>query len=268
MNLSFPQYDEVRLYIVDLRVDASDYLRLRNSLSTDETHRADRFLIEDVRRRFVVCRGVLREILAGMTDSQAGKIRFRYEQWGKPQLASAAQPPRVPVEQVALHFNVSHSADTALIAVATSPVGVDLEVLDARAPINFRAIASQVVSPIEEASWQVLKASERDEQLMRLWVCKEALLKAMGLGIAEGLKQVSFPLPITSSQRFMPRHIDAALQLHVDDDGTCSTNSWTDALTWRMQVLEIAPNTVAATATQRGVNKLTQYEIDLPFLLR
>jgi hypothetical protein len=83
---------------------------------------------------------------------------------------------------------------------------------------------------------------------MRLWVCKEALLKAMGLGIAEGLRQTSFPLPIPTRDSFCPSSIEAALQMHLDDDGTCRSNHFTDATAWEMQVIEPGPEYFLSTA--------------------
>src|SRR5208282_3417523 len=79
-------------------------------LSADEILRADRFHFEKDRIHFVRCRCALRSLLARYLTLPAEEIRFEYMASGKPQLV-AGQNPSV------LQFNVSHSADMALIAV-------------------------------------------------------------------------------------------------------------------------------------------------------
>lgn len=237
-----------RAHIVSFSLDVgqAEYERLNATLAKDELARADRFLLPEIRKRFVVCRGRTRTLLAQLTGQSAAEIQFEYEQWGKPRLRTGRTSP--------LQFNVSHSGDWALLAVAASPVGIDLEVQQAR--FRYRSIASQVISPQEQAAWNAVPARDRDAAMMRLWVCKEALLKAMGLGIAEGLQQIAFPLPIPESQVFEPTAIASALQLHIEDDGSCRTNNWIDPSSWRMQLLQAIPGTYAAIAVPRTIRQL------------
>ena len=82
-------------------------------LSPDEIARASRFHFEKDRIHFTRCRSALRTLLAGYLAIPATEIRFEYLTGGKPQLA-AEQNSR------ALQFNVSHSANMALIAVMRS----------------------------------------------------------------------------------------------------------------------------------------------------
>ncbi len=253
MESWYPESDEAVVFTIPL--DASDAVVATNEalLSAEERDRADRFVLPELRRRFVVCRGCLRQLLGSATERAASDIRFRYERWGKPQLVSDVIP--------ALHFNVSHSSDWALIALSRSPVGIDLEVPTGR--VQYRSIVSQVLSPSEQAGWDALPASEREAAIMRLWVCKEALLKAMGLGIAEGLRQVSFPMPIPLDSAFRPTAIDAGLQLHIDDDGSCHTNAWIDVDAWSIRMLDVLPRACAAITVSRRVERISRR--DFPF---
>jgi hypothetical protein len=85
-----------------------------------------------------------------------------------------------------LQSSVSHSAELALIAVANGrAVGVDVEAM--RAGRRLQAIAESRFSPGEAAALRALDESERDAAFYRLWVRKEAYLKATGEGIAGGL---------------------------------------------------------------------------------
>lgn len=242
-----PDTNEVKLFVVALDVPQRDYAACERTLNAEELARANRFLHADVRRRFVVCRGNLRRVLAHALAQQPADLSFRYEQWGKPRLAGIAVPH--------LHFNVSHSGEWAFIALAKSPVGVDVEVLNDR--INYQAIASQILTKREAQVWDKLPIAEHARTTMQLWVCKEALLKAMGLGIAEGLQHVSFPLPLPERVAFTPNHIDGLLQMHVEDDGSCRNNHWIDAASWRLQMLDLIPNSYAAICTPRFIERLT-----------
>jgi 4'-phosphopantetheinyl transferase len=244
---NWPTLNETRIFAVDLNVDPQLVRRYESILNPEERARAERFLLPELRRRFAVCRGSLRQILGGFLAMAPSKVEFSYERWGKPKLCRPST--------VGLHFNVSHSREWALIAVAQSSVGIDLEIPTHR--FEHRSIASQVVSPREQSSWNSIPASEKNRGMLRLWVCKEALLKAMGLGIAEGLRQVSFDLPINEAGDFHPTAIDSTLMLHLDDDGSCRSQHWIDARAWRLRLLEPIPGCFAAIATLRQVTQHT-----------
>jgi 4'-phosphopantetheinyl transferase len=245
-----PQIGEVQLYYFRLTADEPAMQQLAQSLSRDELARADRFVTGDLRRRFIVCRGRLRQVLAALCGCSPLEVRFRYESLGKPQLVEPRSVAGLPV-----HFNVSHSGDAALLAIAAEEVGVDLEVPNPRT--NYAAIASQMISDYERSGWDQLSPVERAEETLRLWVCKEALLKALGLGIADALKRVSFPLPIPAQGPFAPLRIDASLQLHLDEDGTCGRNHWLDPHSWKIQLLPEIPGVSAAVAMPRSILQLS-----------
>lgn len=234
-----------RLTTVCLTATETQLSQAEQVLNAQEISRANRFVHADVRRRFIMCRSKLRHLLAQELGIAAAEVAFRYERWGKPQLALTSRPP--------LHFNVSHSGESAMILVAQVPVGVDLELINQRTQI--RALASQILSDRERLVWQKLPPPQQEATTWRLWVCKEALLKAMGLGIAEGLKQVSLPLPLPDDgEPFSPDHIDGALQMHLEDDGTCQQNHWIDSRAWRLQLLDVLPGFQAAVCLPGGVH--------------
>jgi 4'-phosphopantetheinyl transferase len=81
-----------------------------------------------------------------------------------------------------LRFNISHSADLAVVAVANGrEVGVDVEAV--REGRRVQGIADRWFGPGEAAALRKLEGTERDELFYRLWVRKEAYLKATGQGI-------------------------------------------------------------------------------------
>jgi len=139
---------EVRCWSARLDVAPDQFY---GTLSDDERRRAARFRFERDRRRFIVARGELRELLGRYLDTRASELRFVYNAFGKPALS--------PEFGGRLKFNLSHSADLALIAIATDrEVGVDVEYLRPDEPRTF----------------------------FEAWTKQEAYVKARGEGLSDG----------------------------------------------------------------------------------
>ncbi len=152
-------------------------------LSPDELARAGRFRFDRHRRRFIAARAALRAVLAGYLGQGPREIRFHYGEHGKPHLGD----PR-PLE-----FNLAHSGELALIAVAgTHAVGVDVEL--ERDRVSDEGIAERFFSASEVAALGSLPAEQRQAAFFRCWTRKEAFLKATGKGLIFGLDQFSVSL--------------------------------------------------------------------------
>src|SRR5260370_16603622 len=94
--------------------------RLENTLTTQEKKRAERFLVPHARDRFVVARGILRELLGAYLGLDAAKVMLSYGPRGKPFL-SAEHNSRIC-------FSVSHSREMGLFVFTSGQeVGVDIE---------------------------------------------------------------------------------------------------------------------------------------------
>ncbi|MBK8534386.1 MAG: 4'-phosphopantetheinyl transferase superfamily protein [Candidatus Competibacteraceae bacterium] len=178
--------DEVQVWLADLRQPAERLAELAITLTTDEQQRAARFRFPEQRDRFSVGRGLLRELLGVYLDRPAAALRFEQGAHGKPELTG--------VDAAAgLHFNLSHSGERALYAVARCELGVDLECRDRS--VSHAAVAERVCTPCEWAAFQVLPAEQVHEAFFTCWTRKEALAKALGGGLASGLRtlEVCFP---------------------------------------------------------------------------
>lgn len=148
-------------------------------LSADEQERAGRFHFERDRARFLVARSGMRKLLGACLGVPAAHIRFRYGTNGKPEMAEPA---------CGLHFNLSHSGDWALLAVAGAPVGVDLEQVDAR--VKVVELARRFFSA-DDLDWLLAQPEElRHHAFFRLWVTREAWLKTGGDGLSFPLHQL------------------------------------------------------------------------------
>ena len=141
-------------------------------LSAAEQQRAGAFIDPLARSRFVASRLFLRRILGAYLGRPPGRLRLALADGGKPSLADP---------DVALEFNLSHTADRAVLAIATRPVGVDVEALTGKRRIL--SIARRVFGTPQCALLERLAEPERTEHFVRLWTCFEARQKAFGEGI-------------------------------------------------------------------------------------
>ena len=203
-------------------------------LSPDEIARAGRFHFERDRIRFTRCRSALRGLLAGYLEIPATEIRFEYLTSGKPQLAREQNPN-------AVHFNVSHSSNMALIAVGSEHrLGVDVERI--RGDVDTNSLAERFFSLRERAGLQVLPDHLRVPGFFACWTRKESFLKATGDGL-------SFPLEDFS----VTTHPDLDPQLEEIEGNTESGKQWF------LADLNVADGYRATVALDRSCSRLQTY---------
>jgi 4'-phosphopantetheinyl transferase len=87
--------------------------------------------------------------------------------------------PRVPGSPV--QFSLSRTEGLAVLAFAPGPVGVDVEPVP-RSPARVARVASRLHDR-EQAELLALPAGRRPAAFARVWVRKEAYLKALGTGL-------------------------------------------------------------------------------------
>lgn len=150
-------------------------------LSDEERMRAARFLRREDAIRFATTRVVLRHALAERSGIPAGKLWLQRDEAGRPRLASMKGHMRIPLD-----FNVSHSGKHALIALSAGRrVGVDIEAR--RIDLDWQTLSTAVFAPYDEAYIAALPARLRVDAFYDVWTAKEALLKALGIGIGRGM---------------------------------------------------------------------------------
>jgi 4'-phosphopantetheinyl transferase len=125
----------------------------------------------------------VRAVLAGYSDRSPHALRIDRNELGKPRLADGA-----------VEFNLSHTGDALLLSVTRdTPVGVDLENVS-RQTRSLTELAQRWYAPSEAAAIAALPESSRHAAFLRLWTCKEAVLKCLGVGIGFGLERAEFLL--------------------------------------------------------------------------
>jgi 4'-phosphopantetheinyl transferase len=143
-------------------------------LSRDDLDRARRFRFKMDFNRFVMARALLRVILSQHLPLKARDITFEYDVNGKPGLKGASTD--------GIQFNVSHSGDKVIMALVRGKrVGVDVEQVNAS--IAGLELARQNFSLREVAEIEDSPDEEKAKMFYRIWTRKEALLKAIGVGL-------------------------------------------------------------------------------------
>ena len=180
---------EVHLRLVNLDdMDVSDALDV---LSSDERERAARLHSGQDRDRFISARGLLRGILAEYVGSNARDLVFGYGPHGKPRLVTNPKD---------VSFNLSHSSNHVIFAFTVGQeIGVDLERLDSIA--EAASIADQFFSAIESSRISHSPQNQRARTFLSYWTCKEALAKAIGVGMSHSITDHEFNFDASGQPR-------------------------------------------------------------------
>jgi len=215
----------VDLWAVRLAQEQSLIDEVAAILSSDERLRASRFRFERDRRRFIWARGVLRCLLAEYLDADPEVLSFAYGARGKPALTGD--------HGRSLSFNLSHSHELTLIAIAPAhlDVGVDVELI--RPMPDAEAIASRFFAPAEIAKWRTLPRYAQEVAFFHLWTRKEAYLKATGEGVTRHL--ASFEVTFTADE-------PVALRVPGDEQ---------ESARWILTAVTPAPGYAGALVTTR-----------------
>jgi 4'-phosphopantetheinyl transferase len=169
---------------------------LTDLLSADEVARAERFVFERDRRRFLACRRALRQVLSSYVGVPPQALAFVYGGKGKPALEDASS---------GLRFNVSHSEECAVIGVSRSgELGIDVECTTRT--VDFEGLAERFFSREEAAEFCAVPAASRRQAFFNGWTRKEAYIKAIGEGLACPLDSFAVTLEPGASAGF--RRID------------------------------------------------------------
>jgi 4'-phosphopantetheinyl transferase len=178
-----------------------------DALPPAEQERARQFRADEPRRRFVAGRAALRQLLGERLRVPPPEIPIVVDERGKPHLAEGTLP--------RWHFNLSHSGDLVLVALAENgPVGVDVEKV--RPLDHWRALATRSFSPAEVCELESLTETERTPAFFAIWTRREAFLKATGAGLAGTLGRELTPGPEWTILEFLaaPDHPAAVAVCH------------------------------------------------------
>ncbi|MBI5099965.1 MAG: 4'-phosphopantetheinyl transferase superfamily protein [Nitrospirae bacterium] len=178
--------DEVHVWRASLDIPDEQIEKLIKTLSPDERERSEKYHFRRDRQNYIAARGILRNILAGHLGTEPEKIIFSYSPYGKPFLSDH-------FSNTELSFNLSHAKDLAMYAVTLKrKVGIDIEY--SQQEFQWNDIVERFFSPLEKAELLALPEKDRHRAFFTYWTRKEAFLKAKGIGLSTGIKDINVTL--------------------------------------------------------------------------
>lgn len=217
-----PERDEVHIWQIPLHEGDPEGLLVH--LTSEEQQRACRLRLDRVRWQFVRARAGLRTVLGGYLDRPAADVPIRTAPTGRPELAEGCCG--------GFDFNLTHSESVGLVAVSCGGrVGVDVERV--RVIAERDNLVRRFFAPAEQDRFFGLDAADRQEAFFQAWTRKEAILKAVGRGVASlDCCEVAFG----------PGAEAAVLRLEGDDEAH---------LRWQMHVWEPRAGYRAAAVAEK-----------------
>lgn len=152
-----------------------DEKNLLKHLGEDEIQKAKSFAFERLKRNFLIRRFYLRAILSNYTGEKKKKIEYVLNDFKKPFLLNNPN----------IYFNVSHSENMILVAIADQLIGVDVEKI---VKTDVENLFPFVFSREEEKNIPLLN---KIEYFYNIWCIKESYLKYIGIGLNVELKDIN-----------------------------------------------------------------------------
>jgi len=189
--------DEVHLWRIELEQSPGLVDHCASLLSADEQTIANRFRLRQAKDHFTIGRGCLRTLLGNALGQHPSHASFVKGPHGKPELTA--------IDGQIVSFNIAHSQNTVLIALARQgAVGVDVEYLDRSTDImevargNFTQNESSFLASIADPKTRL-------KTFFTYWTRKEAIGKADGRGLL--LPMTSFDVS-SESMNSHPIHVN------------------------------------------------------------
>ena len=152
-----------------------------DALPAPDRERAAQMRRPPTRRRWVAARWALRSVLGRYLDEEPAAVELGLGPRGKPILAEPHD---------ALQFNLSHSGELALVAVARGlSVGVDVERIAPRRDVL--ALARRALGPAEAKKLAEIAPQERSVAFHAAWARREAIAKCLGVGLGAPLPKAA-----------------------------------------------------------------------------
>ena len=123
---------------------------------------------------------------------------FVYNEHGKPSLAL----PPTGGDGEGPHFSLSHCKEGVCCAISDKPVGIDIE------SANRKISDSVIRYSMNEGEQALIRESDNPQRtFLRLWTQKEAVLKRLGTGIRDDMRDILSDYAYTIEVRENERYI-------------------------------------------------------------
>lgn len=171
--------NEIHIYWTNTSIYKKNIFHVASTLSNTEIEIAGKYKFKRDKERYLISRYLLKKILSGYTDIPANNIIIKNSFYGKPEIEN----------ELKIKFNLSHSGDKIVFAFTlNNEIGIDIEKIEFS--VNHMEIAENYFS---EDEIFLLKKQKEDivNNFYYIWTRKEALLKAIGVGLLPDLKKIS-----------------------------------------------------------------------------
>ncbi len=183
------------------QADLSSVEAALDSLSPEERKRAAKLARPEIHNAFVASRIFLRQTLSLILHCCPSKLQIKASPTGKPHLPDHPH----------LHFNLSHCGFHALLAIASAPIGVDLENTDRS--LDCIALAQRFFHTNERQA--VTTSLTPNKEFFTIWTAKEACLKAVGIGLRTELSSFDVSDILFSGTCTVSLHDDRSNQMAI-----------------------------------------------------
>ena len=161
----------MKLYILKIpkELEREEYIRLYENIDETKQRKIMNFRMSEDRIRGLLADNLVRHLAHEYLGLKGDEIRYTYSKNGKPSISGAPN----------FCFNISHSGEYVICAVSKQSIGCDIQY---KKPCDIR-MGRYIFTPEE------MSLVHNSDDFYRMWTLKEALLKAIGIGICgDGIK--------------------------------------------------------------------------------
>ena len=180
-----------------------DELLAKGKLPENVQAKAESYTLDRKRKEFIASQWLRFHVLSNILNCSFNNLNFGCSDKGRPYLINESD----------IDFNISHSDDYVVIAIARQGIKVGIDIQKTKEKINALAIAEQYYTEREYQQMLLLKKQQQLNYFYQLWTHKEASLKLTGEGIANGLKRFAFNY---SNGKLLPASVTAKKLYYYD----------------------------------------------------
>lgn len=173
------------LYIANINIldKENDYNRAYSLLSSVRKEKTDKYKFDKDKKLSILTEILLKKALSDLKINS--NFEYRFNENNKPYL-----------DDVNIHFNISHSGEYVIVAISENEVGCDIEEVK---KIDLK-IANKFFYNSEYEN--IINSSNPLDMFYRYWTLKESFMKSIGLGLSFGLNnfEINIDKQITINQ--------------------------------------------------------------------
>ena len=181
---------------------------LKELLSDEEKLKSEAIRNEQARSLYCLRKGLTRVILGRTLQTNPAEITFGRTSTGKPFISN---------HNSNFRFNISHSKEYLFIGIIENrDIGVDIEKINPK--LQHSLLAEGVFSPFEKTLYNNYDSLHQLRSFYKAWVQKEAISKALGVGISMGFDLLSVhinPYQIAEQYTMSLDNLECSIRMNV-----------------------------------------------------